>query len=232
MKHETLEEREARLFEAGRDELPSGARLERLRAGVRHQMAVETREPVRRVPGARRRFGVALLAAVALAGIVAVCVGRRWQQTLHITADRARVPAAVPAHNPPAPAPVPKQDDVLPAPQSRKPTRAAPPETTLADELDSLQRARSLLGKGNARQALKELARYDSVLKGRQMRAEAQMLRIEAVAQQGQRDAARELAERFVTEHANHPLADRARAFISNLDGGAAEDGGTREQRE
>ncbi|MBN1612435.1 MAG: hypothetical protein JW940_37740 [Polyangiaceae bacterium] len=232
MKHETPDELEARLFDAGRDELPSEARLGRIRAGVHRAMAAEWREPTRRRHGARTRFGVALLAAVALAAVAAVCVGFRWRERLRITADGATVPTDVPAHNPPAPAPLPKEDHGLPAPPSRKPMKPAPAQTTLADELESLQRVRALLGREDARQALQELARYDRVLKGRQMRAEAEMLRIEATAQQGQREAARELAERFVTEHPNHPLADRARVFISNMDGGATEDGGTQGQRE
>jgi len=90
--------------------------------------------------------------------------------------------------------------------------RSAP--ASLSDELGSLKLASSALSSGDPRAALAALDRYDHVLKGKVMRAEATLLRIEALARTGQTGAASTLAQRFVEQNPGSPLVDRARTFV------------------
>ena len=48
------------------------------------------------------------------------------------------------------------------------------------------------------------------------MAAEADLLRIEALAASGQRDAAAEAARQFVSDYPNSPLIDRALSYASS----------------
>ena len=93
------------------------------------------------------------------------------------------------------------------------PARAVP--VTLADELAELNRAETALGAGDTRTAFEALDHYDRVLKGRRMRAEATLLRIETLSRAGQPKAAAALAARFVKENPGSPLVDRAESFMS-----------------
>jgi outer membrane protein assembly factor BamD (BamD/ComL family) len=86
---------------------------------------------------------------------------------------------------------------------------------TLADELETLKRAQSALDAGDARRALTTLDRYDRAAKGQRLRAEATVLRIEALSRAGQHGAAAALARRFVDQNPESPLVDRARSFIA-----------------
>jgi len=84
----------------------------------------------------------------------------------------------------------------------------------LNDELAALGAARDALAAGNAVKAMKALDYYDATLRGKKLRAEARVLRMEALATSGQRKAASRLAERFIAAEPTHPLADRARSFL------------------
>jgi outer membrane protein assembly factor BamD (BamD/ComL family) len=84
----------------------------------------------------------------------------------------------------------------------------------LSDELSALKVASSALSAGDPQAALAALDRYDRVLKGQKMRAEATLLRIEALARGGQTEAASVLAQRFVEQNPGSPLVDRARSFV------------------
>jgi hypothetical protein len=91
----------------------------------------------------------------------------------------------------------------------------APPAATLSDELDALKRAETALASGNARDALAALDRYDHVLHGDKLRAEAALLRMDALSRSGQAAQAAALAARFVAENPGSPLVDRARSFLA-----------------
>jgi outer membrane protein assembly factor BamD (BamD/ComL family) len=80
----------------------------------------------------------------------------------------------------------------------------------LRQQLELLQQARSLLRSGQPKEALVALDRYESELGGTDLRDEAALLRIEALAAQGRAAEAAALARRFVLEHPDSPLAERA----------------------
>jgi hypothetical protein len=180
----------------------------------------------------QRSLGTALLAALTLALTVAVCGTFRSGGTVPVAPEPhslfAEMPAREPAMSVSASVPT-RNISATPKPslssENRTPSKATAHPTTLEDELIMLQRARTLLDKGEAQHALRELTRYNDTHDRRQMRAEAEMLRLEAVAQQGQRDKTHELARRFLVEHPHHPLADRAREFLSEVGGGSGDAG-------
>jgi hypothetical protein len=218
MKPDPIDQLGARLFEAARREpLPEGA-LERALAAAR-------REPVSSDSGSRlsRRTTATLWLAAAALAAGAVLFVRNGEPTSGISAE----PSSSMQHNrapqPPShPAPVadaaPSATTVersipsaAPAPSTPPPVHSAP--ATLTDELSSLKLASSALSAGDARAALAALDQYDR-MKGQKMRAEATLLRIEALARAGQPDAASTLAKRFVEQNPESPLVDRARSFV------------------
>jgi hypothetical protein len=58
------------------------------------------------------------------------------------------------------------------------------------------------------------LNQYDNVLRGHRLRAEAMVLRMEALRAGGDADRAARLAEQFVKDNPTNPLVDRARSFM------------------
>jgi hypothetical protein len=100
-------------------------------------------------------------------------------------------------------------------PHRHSPPRAkTPPEPTLADETDALDRARTALGDEQPLRALATLDDYDHVLRGHRLSEEATLLRIEALEKAGMVDAARTLAGRFAAKNPNSPLVDRALSLV------------------
>jgi len=95
-------------------------------------------------------------------------------------------------------------------PQSKSAPR---PQPSLAAEIALLDQARSALSAHESARVIALIDQYQRVLGGTGMRAEAELLRIEALAQSGQRARAAQLAQRFVKEHAGNPLAERARTL-------------------
>lgn len=102
------------------------------------------------------------------------------------------------------------------APSSAPPTAAPkPPFLTQSEEFALVDRARELTVAGSPAHALAELDRYDRTPSARGLAAEATLLRIEALAATGRSAEAARLAERFVAQHPNSPLTDRARSFVA-----------------
>lgn len=87
------------------------------------------------------------------------------------------------------------------------------PQPSLAEEIALLDQARSALTAHESARVIALVDRYEGELGGTRMRAEAALLRIEALAQSSQRARAAQLAGRFIEEHAGNPLAERARAL-------------------
>jgi hypothetical protein len=206
-----------RLFEAARSEpLPAGAER-------RVVDAVRKAREVRRRAAPVRVVGYALLAAAVLSAIA--LFARRREPEIAITGEPARPPRLeAPA---PAPAPVPETASAAVPPPQVQPSAPSPrptPPATLADELAVLKQAESALAASDPRTALEALDRYDHVLKGKQMRAEATLLRLEALSRAGKRGAAASLAARFVAQNPESPLVDRARSFL--VSAGSVTDGG------
>ena len=83
---------------------------------------------------------------------------------------------------------------------------------SLTQELAALDAARASLAGGEARRALRLLDTYDQSYPHGRLELEADVLRIDAMARSGRRDAARALAEAFLRKHPNSVLASRVRA--------------------
>lgn len=94
-------------------------------------------------------------------------------------------------------------------------TASKPRFLTQSEEFALVDRARELLAAGSARAALTELDHYDRAPSARGLGAEATLLRMEALAATGRHAEASVIAERFVGQHPNSPLTDRARGFVT-----------------
>jgi hypothetical protein len=216
MKPDPTDQLGARLFEAARQEpLPTGA--------VERAIAAARREPSSSVTGLRmsRRASAALWsAAAALAAGVVLFVSSGGESPSRISAEpassltRNRAPQP-PSHSLPSADAAPSAtlvDSAIPsAAPAPPPAHSAP--ATLTDELGALKLASSALASGDARAALSALDQYDR-MKGQKLRAEATLLRIEALSRAGQPAAASTLAQRFVEQNPGSPLVDRARTFV------------------
>jgi len=99
-----------------------------------------------------------------------------------------------------------------------QPTPPAPaaPRPTLGQQLEQLKEARAALRAGEHQRALRLLDAYRAQPGSADMAAEADLLRIEALAASGQRDAAAEAARQFVSDYPNSPLIDRALSYASS----------------
>jgi hypothetical protein len=207
----------ARLFEAARREpLPADA-LERALAAAR-------RGPVGSGRGSRlsRPAAVTLWLAAAALAAGAVLFVRNGEPTSRISAEpsssmtRNRAPQP-PSHSEPIADAAPSATIVqesIPSASPSPPVHSAP--ASLTDELSSLKLASSALSTGDAHAALAALDQYDR-MKGQKLRAEATLLRIEALSRAGQPEAASALAKRFVELNPGSPLVDRARSFVQQI---------------
>ena len=117
-------------------------------------------------------------------------------------------------------------DDASPAEPRAQQHRGAAAGTSSADkvnasdssldgEVTALDRARSALGAGDATRALELLGQYEQAFPKGALRPEATYLRIQALSKSGQRDAARELAARFLAKHPSSPHAAQLQALLS-----------------
>jgi len=209
MNPDPLDQLAARLFEAAREEpLPDHA-LERLLAAAHGPTAPS---PARLPWSAGMGTGMAVTALAASF----VLFFKHDEPVSRISAEPSRSHAPVLA--PPSTTSAPPLDSApivakaLPSASLVRPVVSAP--VSLDDELSALKLASSSLEAGNTQAALAALDRYDRVLKGKKLRAEATVLRIEALAQGGEGGAASALAQRFVSQNPESPLVDRARSFI------------------
>jgi hypothetical protein len=119
----------------------------------------------------------------------------------------------------PEPAPPPPPADVLaaPAPGPRLRTGGARPvPVSLSQELAALDAARATLARGNAEGALFLLDGYDRSCPRGKLAVEAEILRIDALAKNGQARDARRRAEQFVKQHPTSVLAVRARTYLGD----------------
>ena len=87
--------------------------------------------------------------------------------------------------------------------------------SSLEGEVTALDRARSALAAGDAARALALLAQYEQVFPKGALRPEATYLKIQALSKSGQREAARDLAARFLAKHPSSPHAAQLQALIS-----------------
>ena len=208
---EPADEPGARLFAALRDEpVPEGAERRALLAA---------RAELGRSPSATWFGRPAVWGGVVAAGALAAAILLALRPAAPSAGIRAEPTSAREA--PLRVRPAPSAAEAPPSPVSSAPRAPAPPTpshaptpVTLADELDALKGASAALNAGDAAGALRALDRYEHSLKGTQLRAEATLLRIQALSKAGQAGAASALAERFVAHNPDSPLVDRARSFM------------------
>lgn len=89
-----------------------------------------------------------------------------------------------------------------------------PTAHSLSREIALIDGARRDLGGGDASRALQKLNEYESLARTGTLDREAQLLRIDALSQSGQRALGRALAERYVATHPNDPHSARLRALL------------------
>jgi hypothetical protein len=102
------------------------------------------------------------------------------------------------------------------APDPALPSRATmtPTDSALAEELRAIEKIRRALAAGDPTAALSALDRYEAVPGPKLFAEEAQVLRIEALARQGNDAGARALAGRFLTQHPESPYVERVRSLV------------------
>jgi len=103
-----------------------------------------------------------------------------------------------------------------PAPAASSPTDASMASADLTLELAALDEARSALRAGEGTRALGLLDAYSRTYPRGRLSLEAEVLRIDALAKSGQRQAARRRAEAFLTRHPKSVLASRVRGYLSD----------------
>jgi outer membrane protein assembly factor BamD (BamD/ComL family) len=86
----------------------------------------------------------------------------------------------------------------------------------LREEIRLLDQARAAVRTGANLQALKLLEKYERRYPRSQFRQEAQVLRVEALARSGQKQAAAALGKKFVAEHPESPHVERVQAVTGS----------------
>jgi hypothetical protein len=94
---------------------------------------------------------------------------------------------------------------------------SAPPKADLAGEAALLDRARTALGAGDPAAALAALDEHRRGFPRPMLGIEAQVLRIEALARQGNGAQAKSLGEAFLARNPDSPHAARVRSLIKDL---------------
>ena len=95
---------------------------------------------------------------------------------------------------------------------------AAMPAADLAAEVESLQRARVLLESNRPAEALAEVGRYREAFPQGKLHPEAQVIEIEALVRQGNRERALSAARSFAARAPSSPLLSRLRSLLPELE--------------
>jgi hypothetical protein len=220
---DALDRLSSELFAAARRDAPSPA----LRARLLELL------PEKRRFNAPVALGVGAL--LALAAAVAVMIRASQGDDVSVDIDREPSIASAPRQRPrpnaeaiaPSPAPATESSARAPkrGPAAKAPSASPVPPTplTLSAELALLNEARAHVSQGAPARALELLARHDRAPNA-SLRAEAALLRIEALRAAGDVAQAAELAKEFVERYPQSPLADRARRL--STDGEGSKEGG------
>jgi TolA-binding protein len=99
-------------------------------------------------------------------------------------------------------------------PPAAAPVLAKPAPTSLTDEVAALDGAREALGGGDPGRALRALDDHDRRFPRGALGPEATVLRVEALAQRGDRAAATRLGAAFLAAHPRSPHAARLRTLL------------------
>lgn len=157
---------------------------------------------------------VAIPTAILLRGSEEPLPAKAIPSTLKAPATEVK---ATPLDPPAADVPAPLSLEDLPTLPSEAPAAAtgaaAKPQGSLADEVAQLQKAKLALKSGSPGQALADLATYAQRFPRPMLGAEASVLRIEALSQNGDAARAKTLAEGFLAKNPNSPYAARLRSL-------------------
>ncbi len=175
---------------------------------------------------------LALSASLVGAGVAGPIAYYEWQQA---PAAAPMVQVAPPLSElalPPAPSPEVAPAEALPLttreavdadgaasatrPPARSDTRGASASAALTAELGAIDGARRALARGDAGGALSQLDAYSRSYPRGRLALEAEVLRIDALAQAGRRSAAKQRAAQFLKRYPNSVLASRVRGYLSN----------------
>jgi hypothetical protein len=107
-----------------------------------------------------------------------------------------------------------------PLPPTATPQVSQVPASTLKGETAMLDEARVAVRAGQAARALRALDAYNAAFPNGMLSPEATVLRIEVFESMGDRSGARRLADAFLAQHPDSPVAPRVRAIVggpSNL---------------
>jgi hypothetical protein len=126
----------------------------------------------------------------------------------------APLPSSPATEGPSVPAPLPPAATSSTAPMAATVLEPRPPALGLGQQVAALDRARDALASGNASGALRFVDEYDRQFPRGALAQEATALRIEALLQQGNRDAAVRLADRFLASNPRSPHAARIRLLV------------------
>jgi hypothetical protein len=166
-----------------------------------------------------------LLAISGLGVSAAVPVGYYAIQQASEPAPLAPVVAAAPVQQPTPRVLPPAEREVAPVTEDKdeprplpapKPEPRAPAASVLTAELGALDAARSRLSAGDGADALALLDDYSRTYPRGRLVLEAEVLRIDALAQTGQKAAATKRAEQFLKRHPKSVLASRVRTYLTD----------------
>ena len=158
---------------------------------------------------AKLLLGASAVGAIAIAPPVYHAWQRHQAVSVHATLTHVAATTTVPT-----PADLPAAPEA--ADQAAAPPAAPAPSPRLARELRALDAARTAVAHQQPRRALALLDAYARAYPGGSLGPEAEILRIDALAQGGQGAAARRHAEAFVRRHPSSVLAARARQYIAD----------------
>jgi TolA-binding protein len=175
-----------------------------------------TGQTVRRVPGTDRAHVARWLMLGALGGSVVTATwfiashpDRSQRATATTVSSSSEVVAAAAAAPAEPPLPVP-----APAPTTLTPVPAVTPAQTLTAEVRAIDAARSAVAHGAADEALQKLAAYRRDFPTGQLRTEAEVVTLEALAARGDHTALARRAAAFLARHPNDPHASRVRSLL------------------
>ncbi|HTQ04062.1 MAG TPA: hypothetical protein VMI54_09400 [Polyangiaceae bacterium] len=222
------DEFEAELLRAGRSDAMSGRSRKQILAGIGIGGLLTASTVATGVRAAAKTWlvtaGVGTMGALAVwAGVHALSVGSKAIAANPRPASQPVAARVVPTAEPtPAPAadPVgvatPDPEPVPPAAPARVAHAAPAADQSLSAELGAIEQARTALLNQDYAQTLRLLDDYAHHFAKHRLRSEATVLRIEALAGRGDKDAATRVGREFLQNHPNGPYAQRVRSVIGD----------------
>jgi hypothetical protein len=199
------------LLSALRDEKPSPELVARMQQGLGLSAVASTGAAAGVASVGWAKAALVGLAAVGLAGVG--YVGLRSGDSTAVVPPSSQAPAVTvraPALPESKPLPVVEPEvarEQAPAPAKPRPVASVAPD--LREEIRLLDQARAAIRAGDGGQALALLGKYARKYPRGQFRQEAQVLRVEALKQSGNQQAAVALGKKFVAAHPESPHVER-----------------------